>query len=211
MDKTSPREWELWTKWTKEDIENTWGWHKNQLFSDKARSEAAKWLSENCRSVLDVGCGGGIAGLRLKELNKNIQYHGIDITDDIISVAKKITGFSDESFSVSNIRDLISWDKKFDGVLVSHILEHHPLEELPELIKAIEHVTNKYVVVVFFNKPFDDDKDNIINKGVDGFYSNTYNQKYIDKLFMPMKRFGNLDYEFYNLSGQPERIAIYSV
>lgn len=206
---------ERWVDWTVDDLHYIWGRHIQTPFKDAARSAAAGWLAwfaEGVNSVLDVGCGGGIAGLRLKQLKPELLYHGIDISQDIIETASKITDISLDHFSICNIRDLIHWNQKFDAVLVSHILEHHPRDSLVELADSIIHVASKYIVVVMFNMPNDNSAACVENLGQDGFYSNTYSQFYLDFLFTAIDPFHLIlkkDFLTGNDSQLPERLLVY--
>ena len=74
---------------------------------------------------MDLGCGTG----RLYEIfkNKNIDYLGIDFSENLIKIAKEKYG---DRFIVGDILNLPFPDKNFDSVWSIAVLHHIPSEEL---------------------------------------------------------------------------------
>ncbi|MCB5267002.1 MAG: class I SAM-dependent methyltransferase [Candidatus Cloacimonetes bacterium] len=96
--------------------------------------------SKNAKTLLDMGCGTG----KHAELfcNKGYIVHGIDLSKDMLKIAKtRIVGKEDKlSFSHSNIHEL-NLDKKFDVVVsLFHVMSYQNSNE--ELIKAFETAKN---------------------------------------------------------------------
>jgi len=105
---------------------------------DKARlSTAARLIAESCpnkeAAILDIGCANGGLLECLDELGyKNLT--GIDITRICVENVKKL-GYQAYFGGVFNLEEL--GDKKYDVVILSHVLEH-----LYDLQKTAENLKN---------------------------------------------------------------------
>jgi len=75
--------------------------------------------------VLDLGCGNG----RLLELfkNKDIEYIGIDNSENMIEIAK--TKYPGANFQVGNVLNLPLKNNSFDKVFSIAVLHHIPSKE----------------------------------------------------------------------------------
>ena len=105
------------------------------------------FLSNEVKSLLDVGCGTGIHDVELCK-NDNINVYGIDIAENMISKAKVLheercnnecsCEFVIADFSSMNFND------KYDGVLSLGVLEY--IEDIVPFLKKMTDVSNKVVV-----------------------------------------------------------------
>ena len=91
-------------------------------------------IKSNARTVLEFGCGDGVAGRYIK-FNTNIPYQCADINpalnpDYILDLS---------NFSLA--------DKKFDTVCAFEVLEHLPYEQFKICLKKLMSVSNKYVLI----------------------------------------------------------------
>ncbi|MBT3981967.1 MAG: class I SAM-dependent methyltransferase [Bacteriovoracaceae bacterium] len=79
-------------------------------------SSLIKKYAGNSKSILDLGCGTGKHAELF--LNKGHSVHGVDLSDEMLEIAKKRIGEenSEVRFSCANITEL-SLDKKFDTVV----------------------------------------------------------------------------------------------
>nr|WP_207745930.1 class I SAM-dependent methyltransferase [Clostridium sp. D53t1_180928_C8] len=83
-------------------------------------------MSLDISSILDVGCGTGILVNELK--NMNFDVSGIDISKDMIDIAKEITKgieffVSDmKNFKLNKEFDMIT--REFDGIKFKQVLEY---------------------------------------------------------------------------------------
>lgn len=122
-----------------EDKETASGGGLNSI--DKARlSLAAEIISENQEnkgaSILDIGCAnGGLLQCLDEKGYKNLT--GIDITRICVENVKKL-GYKAYFGGVFNLEELS--DKKYDVVILSHVLEH--LFDLQQTAKNLKNLLN---------------------------------------------------------------------
>jgi SAM-dependent methyltransferase len=99
-------------------------------------------------SILDIGCGFGqtLKSLRDKGYTK---LKGIDINDESTAQCKKL------NLDVAKVEDIISYaktnEKKYDFIIMSHVLEHIEKEKMIDNLKAIRSMLTekgKYCVMV---------------------------------------------------------------
>ena len=85
-------------------------------------------LSQPFTSVLDVGCGTGALMLMIQERLPNAKLFGIDISEEMIKVAKAKLG-SKADLRVSDSENLPFESGSFDLVLCTFSFHHHPNAE----------------------------------------------------------------------------------
>jgi len=100
---------------------------------------------EGCASILDVGCGKG-EFLELCRKN-NLQAVGIDFSEEKVQACREhdLEAYRADAFSF-----LRETDRRFDGVMCSHIIEHLGLRELLDLTRLVSARLNdggKFVIV----------------------------------------------------------------
>ena len=88
-------------------------------------------LFNECKNVLEIGCGNGTFLQMLED--KDIRGYGIDINEDFILYCKR------KDLNVENV-DVITHlkslpDKTIDGVFSAHVIEHLQTHELIKLIE----------------------------------------------------------------------------
>lgn len=106
----------------------------NLLAQDYARTRAfipedIKKLADYAlpgEKILDSGCGSGRLFGILKE--KKVDYYGIDISENLIEIAKK--NFPEGKFEVADALNLPFPDNFFDKVYSISVLHHIPSKEL---------------------------------------------------------------------------------
>jgi O-antigen chain-terminating methyltransferase len=85
----------------------------------------------NCKNVLDIGCGRGVFLELLKE--REIPSYGIECNEDLIFYCKRkgLTVILDDA--ISHLEKLK--DKSLDGIFIAHVLEHLSSTEVYSIIK----------------------------------------------------------------------------
>ncbi|MFH1824953.1 MAG: class I SAM-dependent methyltransferase [Candidatus Firestonebacteria bacterium] len=86
---------------------------------------------EQCQTVLDIGCGDGIFLELLKK--NNIIGVGVDINERVVNICKDkgLTVFQGDA--VDFLRDKTN---NYDGIYISHVIEHLLPEKVVSLIKS---------------------------------------------------------------------------
>ena len=105
-------------------------------------------------SVLDVACGSGIFCRLLKKKRPACDVTGIDFSDYIIARNKEEDKNSDIKYLQCDIRKKMPFNKKFDVIVMSEIIEHFKQPE-----KILENVIGslKKGGLLFANCPHDED------------------------------------------------------
>ncbi len=98
------------------------------------------------QSVLDLGCGSGLYGKPLKAAISNVV--GLDNDPILCTNAEKTGAYSkvycDDIFNVNKI-------EKVDAVFCSEVFEHMQNDTLPGLLRSVESVTKKRIVITVPN------------------------------------------------------------
>ncbi len=106
------------------------------------------------KTILDIGCGDGSF---MTIINKSGDYKatGIDLYKPYIQTARKTKRF--ERLIAADIRKIKFKEKSFDLVLSSQVVEHLEKNEAKILIRKIEKIAKKKIVIATTNGyfPFD--------------------------------------------------------
>lgn len=112
----------------------TLGWSKNkENIRFKVLSQIGQF--ENC-SILDVGCGFGDFLKYLKQQSINVNYTGVDLNADLITIARE--QHPEAFFLVADFEEAY-FDQKYDWVIASGIFNH----KLENNYQFITNVLNK--------------------------------------------------------------------
>lgn len=96
-------------------------------------------------SILDVGHGYGYTGLRLKIHKKNIHLTGIDSFRPYHETQRKLSIY--DELKLCDARRMPYPTDSFDICLASHIIEHLSREDGVPLLRELERVARKRVIV----------------------------------------------------------------
>jgi len=106
-------------------------------------------VSENPK-VLDIGCGNGLLYPILKDHNKNLEYVGVDIADNLLEVAREVVG-EDGKIIKGDIFDYMNnLNESFTFGILSHMLE---CTESPDLTMNRLSKNCEYIAIHWFDPP----------------------------------------------------------
>ena len=99
----------------------------------------------DCESVLDVGCGDNSP---LARVRKTFYSEGVDIFEKSIKASKKKR--IHDKYTISDIRriDKLFKNKNFDAVIALDVIEHLRKKESLSLIKKMEKIAKKKVIIL---------------------------------------------------------------
>ena len=171
--------WERWeTDWGQERIDLIWSgkvrtkaWRK-----DKAYGLIAGSCARYGKSVIDIGCGGGIQYVAIKDVYPDIKYTGIDITPKMLKAVRRL--FPGVRFELGDAASLQYADGEFDTSIVRHVFEHHPLNNGRKILHEALRVARNAALLLFFYEPREMEQ-NIIERKTKGFYQNIYSKKWL--------------------------------
>jgi 2-polyprenyl-3-methyl-5-hydroxy-6-metoxy-1,4-benzoquinol methylase len=127
-------------------------------------------------SMLDVGCGFGDLYGFLKSKKIKLNYHGIDINENLIEMGKKIYP---NAFLEYRDFEIQKFNKKFDWVLSSGITSHgSTYSHLTNIMKEMFNICKKGFSMNFVS-------NNVNYKSNDLFYSSP------EKIISIVKKFSN--------------------
>ncbi len=88
--------------------------------------------------ILDLGCGPGNIARLLLEKQKGFQVLGIDLSHEMINLAKK--NVPSGTFQIGDIRDLSRLGNDFDAVIAAFSIVHLTNDEAFSLIKNVDYL-----------------------------------------------------------------------
>jgi len=87
--------------------------------------------------VLEIGCG--VGALTQEIANTKALVHAIDISPDLLNIAKKRVSVSNVTFQIANAYNLTFLDESFDTVIGSSVLHHLELDKaLKEFYRVLK-------------------------------------------------------------------------
>lgn len=139
--------------WTPKKIKKTWDEKRDiQVWNlDPAYRKVADAVWSLGRSVLDIGCGGGIQYAAFQDFTSDLAYRGIDIHPGMVAYAR--AAFPGVWFDEGSATELPYEDNQFEVSLLRHILEHHKPEQAELVLKEACRVASQGLVILFFKPP----------------------------------------------------------
>jgi len=97
-------------------------------------------------SVLDLGCGQGVLA---RNLPKEIDYCGVDISAALINQAKKYSQSTNQRFMIGDVSAPLSLNQKFDAIVMILSLQNiKNLAGVMQNTKRLSHPRSRLVVVL---------------------------------------------------------------
>ena len=124
MDKAYYEQTDLWTR-------------PPQTYQRQVLTDILELIPEDVKSLLDVGCGNGFI---TNCFPKEIYVAGTDIS-------MKALQFVDRIRVVSSVAHLPFYDKSFDLVQATDVIEHLPEKDYPQALQEIQRVAKKYILI----------------------------------------------------------------
>ena len=143
----------------------------------KMHDDFKKFLAEKSpTAVLEVGCGAGYYPIKLKELFRDMEYTGIDISETAIKACKSKSTF--DFICTDFLKKGIN--KKFDLVFSHALIDH--VYDVDLFIEKIIASSNRFVYVTAYRGYFPDLKKHVMRRNdADGSYYNDVSTKQLTK------------------------------
>ncbi|MGB5237230.1 MAG: methyltransferase domain-containing protein [Flavobacteriaceae bacterium] len=102
--------------------------------------------------ILDMGCGDGgmlrYLAKRFKKLNLDVEYLGLDLNTDAISLARENSkDFPEIKYNVADIMEYQTEAGLFDYVLCTLTLHHFSDEDIPRVISVCQNCCKRAVII----------------------------------------------------------------
>lgn len=142
---------ERWHRWSPERIEGVVRRERGLDPDASARRRLADLVVRLGDTLLDVGCGPGAMWTHFEPHRPRVSWTGADVTPEMLDVARRL--FTHVEVVHAEARALPFLDDAFDVVLLRHVLEHLPVEMLPEVLREAFRVARRAVVADFYVPP----------------------------------------------------------
>src|SRR5699024_5499610 len=121
---------------------NDWNRRSENMWERGSRKDIIPFIEKhvpNGSSVLDVGCGSGYSSKKLHE--KGYHVTGVDISDEMIQLAKRSSKSTDITFHQADVNSLPFEKETFDAMVTINVLEwtNIPAHALREMTRALKY------------------------------------------------------------------------
>jgi len=120
---------------------------KTQLENPKQVERAltiARYIPHDATSVLDVGCGGGLALNAIGEQRPDLHRVGLERSEKTAQAARNLFGLE----VIDGSADALPFeDKSFDVVMANEILEHLPWGVYEDTLRELARVAKKTILI----------------------------------------------------------------
>jgi 2-polyprenyl-3-methyl-5-hydroxy-6-metoxy-1,4-benzoquinol methylase len=108
-----------------------------QKYLSNQESQILKFLNKlNFENILEIGCGTGRLTKQISNLSKIKKYLAIDISEDLMSIAKKQLENSEINFQCINLLEFKT-NENFDLVFSCEVLQHIAPDKIESIIKKL--------------------------------------------------------------------------
>lgn len=132
------------------------------------------------KSILECGCGAGIALKNLDIIIPNTEIYGVDISEKQIEMSKWFTKISDKIYNHMSVMDITKQMpfRKFDFVFTNAVIMHLIQFRAVEALNNIKNASNKYVFLCENKSPNRNTLINTVND-IFGDWEISYLNKFI--------------------------------
>lgn len=109
-----------------------------------ATNMAWRMIDRSAKNLLDVGCGPGRMGSVIRR-HRDIYAVGVDAYNPYLEICKSNNSY--DKLIQGDVRELSFEDKSFDVILCTELIEHLEKAEACELIKKMERIARKQVII----------------------------------------------------------------
>lgn len=139
MDQTFDWHDEVTNKWNANAA--NWDERSKNMWEKGSRKTIIPFIKEHVPShakILDVGCGSGYGSYKLDQVGYDVT--GVDISEEMIHLAKKKRQGTNMTFSVADVNDLPFESDSFDALMSINVLEWTkvPAVALAELSRVLK-------------------------------------------------------------------------
>lgn len=134
-------DWQSKLKETWDDKAINWDQRSEKMWERGSRKSIIPFAQTHFKeqaTVLDVGCGSGYGSLKLHELGYDVC--GVDLSDEMIRIAKKAHQEKDITYQQADVNDLPFKDATFDAILSINVIEWTkiPSKALSEMTRILK-------------------------------------------------------------------------
>ncbi|MBP1968617.1 ubiquinone/menaquinone biosynthesis C-methylase UbiE [Virgibacillus natechei] len=138
---TSPFNWKKEAEIQWDNRAHFWNEHSVHMWDNGSRKDIIPFVKDYFKKgskILDIGCGDGYGSYKLHKAGYDVV--GMDISSEMIALAKERTKHEAIPFSQGDVNELPFEDNSFDGVMAINVLEwtESPVEALLELKRVVK-------------------------------------------------------------------------
>ena len=99
-------------------------------------------LDTNAKNILDIGCGLGWSSFEFSR-NTNAKIEAVDLSPNLIELAKGIFGENHVSYSVKNVNNGFDKTQKFSAIVMIDVFEHIEKENRETFTNSIKNLVDE--------------------------------------------------------------------
>jgi ubiquinone/menaquinone biosynthesis C-methylase UbiE len=166
------------------------GWLRNRPRGNLFR-QVAKILAEKGETLVDVGCGNGLAYRHM--IAAGLDYEGVDFTEKFLQKARE--KHPEIRVHHASAFNMPYEDGERDIAYCQDLLEHISPNDVDKAIHEMMRVADKFVLISFFRPPWNRPKNVVRRVGKQGYLTVRYSKDFITDIIKKHPRFKNLTTE----------------